>query len=137
MLLILEHKIMTADQIDAIVSAEMPDPVDAPALHKVVAAHMLHPRCDAMIREEQHSCRSGKDGELCDCKRHFPKDMCPATTIIGDGFPKYRRRGQHVTTDKSGRIVTDNWVVPYSPYLLLKYQCHINIEIVDHIRSFK
>jgi hypothetical protein len=46
MLLILEHKIMTAAQIDAIVSAEMPDPVAQPVLFALVGAHMLHPRCD-------------------------------------------------------------------------------------------
>jgi hypothetical protein len=45
MLLILDHKIMTAAQIDAIVSAEMPDPVAQPVLHSLVGAHMLHPRC--------------------------------------------------------------------------------------------
>ena len=38
MLLILDHKIMTPAQIDAIVSAEMPDPVAAPTLHSLVAA---------------------------------------------------------------------------------------------------
>jgi hypothetical protein len=32
-------------------------------------------------------------------------------------------------TDRTGRIVTDSWVVPHSPYLLLKYHCHINVEV--------
>ncbi len=129
MLLILEHKIMTADQINAIVSAEMPDPVADPILHELVGRHMLHPRCDTVALHEKHSCRADKAGHVCDCRRHFPKDMAPATVIIGDGFPKYRRRGLHTITDRSGRIVTDNWVVPHSPYLLLKYQCHLNVEV--------
>jgi hypothetical protein len=137
MLLILEHKIMATSQIDAIVSAEMPDPVLSPVLHALVGKHMLHPRCDVDQRPVRSSCRSDCNGKLCDCKRRFPKDMCSATSIIGDGFPKYRRRGRHLMTDKSGRIITDSWVVPYNPYLLLKYQTHINIEICAHIRSFK
>ena len=136
MLLILEHKIMTPAQIDAVVCAEMPDPIAAPALHKLVAAHMLHPRCDMAVREEPHSCRIDKAGATCDCRRRFPKDMAADTVIIGDGFPKYRRRGLHTTTDRSGRIVTDSWVVPYSPYLLLKYQCHANVEVSVSCTSF-
>jgi Helitron helicase-like domain at N-terminus len=129
MLLILEHKIMTAAQIDAIVSAEMPDPVDDPILHSLVSGHMLHPRCDVVLQQEKHSCRADKAGLLCDCRRRFPKAMGPATVIIGDGFPQYRRRGLYTATDRSGRIVTDSWVVPHSPYLILKYQCHINVEV--------
>ena len=136
MLIILEHKILSSRQIDAIVSAELPDPVTAPVLHALVGKHMLHPRCDAVSRTH-HSCRSDSNGQQCDCKRNFPKDMCAETVIIGDGFPKYRRRGVNTFTDKSGRIVTDNWVVPHSPYLLLKYQCHCNVEVCAHIRSFK
>ena len=137
MLLILEHKIMAISQIDSIVSAEMPDPVVSPVLHALICKHMLHPRCDVDQQPRPSSCRSDANGQLCDCKRHFPADMCSATAIIGDGFPKYRRRGRHVTTDRSGRIITDSWVVPYNPYLILKYQCHINVQVCAHIRSFK
>jgi hypothetical protein len=137
MLLILEHKILSAAQIDAIVSAELPDPVAHPVLHRLVGAHMLHPRCDDVTRQEMHSCRSDSSGQLCDCRRRFPKEMATDTVIIGDGFPKYRRRGLHTMTDRSGRIVTDSWVVPFNMFLLLKYQCHINLEVCANIRSFK
>jgi len=137
MLLILEHKIMATRQIDAIVCAELPDPATSPVLHALVCKHMLHPRCDVIRRGHALSCRLNDKGEVCDCKRRFPKDMCSDTVLIGDGFPKYRRRGLHVTTEASGRILTDCWVVPYNPFLLHKYQCHINTEICCHIRSFK
>ena len=136
MLLILEHKILSSRQIDAFVCAEIPDPVSENSLHLLVGKHMLHPRCDVLLRTS-HSCRSDSNGQPCDCKRHFPKDMSIETVIIGDGFPKYRRRGAFTFTDRTGRIVTDNWVVPFSPYLLLKYRCHINVEVCAHIRSFK
>jgi hypothetical protein len=63
--------------------------------------------------------------------------MGGVTAIIGDGFPKYRRRGLFTFKDKIGRYVSDDWVVPYNRYLLLKYRTHINIEICAHIRSFK
>ena len=36
------------------------------------------------------------------------------------------------------RIMVDNtWVVPYNPWLLLKYNCHINVEICCSIKSVK
>lgn len=33
----------------------------------------------------------------------------------------------HVTN--AGRFITDQWVVPYNPALLKRYQCHLNVEI--------
>jgi hypothetical protein len=137
MLLILEHKIMSTRQIDSIVSAEVPDPVGSPVLHALVTKHMLHPSCDVMLRAQRAGCRLKPNGEVCDCMRRFPKEMCAETSLICDGFPKYRRRGLHVIIDTAGRILTDQWVVPYNPYLLHKYQCHINTEICTHIKSFK
>ncbi len=31
----------------------------------------------------------------------------------------------------------NNWVVPYNPYLLLKYNCHINVEHCASVKSVK
>ena len=36
-----------------------------------------------------------------------------------------------------GRNVDNRWVVPYSPYLLLKYKCHINVEACLSVRGVK
>ena len=33
--------------------------------------------------------------------------------------------------------VTNNWAVPYSPYLLLKYQSHINVEYCCSFEGIK
>lgn len=53
------------------------------------------------------------------------------------GFPLYMRRRQNITITK-GRYDMDNqWVVPYNRNLLVKYQCHMNIEICCHARSIK
>ncbi|KAI5390621.1 hypothetical protein KIW84_075788 [Lathyrus oleraceus] len=35
------------------------------------------------------------------------------------------------------RSVDNRWVVPYNPWLLLKYDCHINVEICSSIKSIK
>ncbi|KAI5387468.1 hypothetical protein KIW84_073551 [Lathyrus oleraceus] len=35
------------------------------------------------------------------------------------------------------RSVDNRWVVPYNPWLLLKYDCHINVEICSSMKSIK
>ena len=34
-------------------------------------------------------------------------------------------------------MVDNTWIVPYNPWLLLKYNCHINVEICCSIKSVK
>ncbi|KAF1860106.1 hypothetical protein Lal_00033700 [Lupinus albus] len=46
----------------------------------------------------------------------------------------------HSTKDEvtNLRVTIDNrWVVPYNPWLLLKYDCHINVEVCCSIKSIK
>lgn len=129
LLLILETAICSELQVDAIVSAEVPDPLLQPALHQLVKEFMTHTPCD---RNADAGCRlEGKP-----CKRRFPKDMARRTVIMSDAFPKYRRRGLHTFT-VNGRIISDDWVVPYNNFLLTKFGCHVNIEVASHIKSFK
>jgi hypothetical protein len=67
--------------------------------------------------------------------------MASFTDVTGDKFPIYRRRGIHFGTvtdyNHVPRPVTDEWVVPFSPYLTLKYRCHINLESAAHVKCFK
>ena len=44
--------------------------------------------------------------------------------IDNRGYILYRRHGSVANPAR------DAWVVPYNPYLLKKYQCHINVEVV-------
>ena len=49
----------------------------------------------------------------------------------------YRRRNTGITV-KKGKVELDNqYVVPYNRDLLVKYQCHMNVEICCHARSLK
>ena len=57
-------------------------------------------------------------------------------------YPLYRRRclHSHKKYDSKGRVVfefDDTWVVPYNPYLLYKYDAHINVEICNSVMSVK
>ena len=35
------------------------------------------------------------------------------------------------------KVVNNTWTVPYNPYLCLKYNCHINVEICTLINRVK
>ncbi|XP_057247450.1 uncharacterized protein LOC130589855 [Beta vulgaris subsp. vulgaris] len=57
-----------------------------------------------------------------------------------DSYPLYRRREDRppVPLRQNSRIKVDNrWVVPYNPFLLLKYDCHVNLEICSSIKCVK
>ncbi|XP_055357003.1 uncharacterized protein LOC129602072 [Paramacrobiotus metropolitanus] len=71
------------------------------------------------------------------CHAKFPKAFCPETNPNKDGYPEYRRRDSGITITVGTRTVDNQWIVPYNPYLLLKYNCHINVEICATIKSFK
>jgi len=37
----------------------------------------------------------------------------------------------------SGFVFDNRWVVPYNPYLTMRYQCHINVEVCSSIMAMK
>ncbi|KMS98139.1 hypothetical protein BVRB_4g095260 [Beta vulgaris subsp. vulgaris] len=64
----------------------------------------------------------------------------PSASQGNDSYPLYRRREDRppVPLRQNSRIKVDNrWVVPYNPFLLLKYDCHVNLEICSSIKCVK
>ncbi|XP_060667916.1 uncharacterized protein LOC132799625 [Ziziphus jujuba] len=60
------------------------------------------------------------------------------STFIGGPRDMRRRRRDDGCKVKVRRSVLDNrWVVPYNPYLLAKFDCHINVEICSTIKTVK
>src|SRR6202000_326456 len=45
--------------------------------------------------------------------------------------------GKSYHAQRAGVSVNNAWVVPYNPYLLLKYNCHLNVEVCASIKSVK
>jgi hypothetical protein len=131
LLIILVKPLRSPSDIDAIISAEIPDPDAFPVLHGLVADLMIHTPCDCNV---DAGCRQHNAKKTC--KRHFPKCMSPVTLIESNKFPTYRRRGLFTCTSQ-GRTVSDDWVVSYSPFLLLRYGAHLNIEVASSLLSFK
>lgn len=138
-LLILDRadKPTTADDYDRLVCAELPDPdgnETEKLLHARVLRFMVHGPCGA---SNAHSpCM--EDG--C-CTKRFPKALRETTSADREGYPEYRRRARATPVQyrsKGRTIPIDNrWVVPYNRALLLKYNCHINVEVCSTVTAVK
>lgn len=146
MLVILDpsYKIQTADQIDRIVCAEIPDPVKQPVEHALCTKTMLHNPCGPLNLKASCMVPSSKGDQAMVCSKHFPKEFSNETIVNKNGHTTYRRRSPDAGgfTAKIGpkdhEIILDNRnVVPYNPYLLKRYNAHINVEIVAAMHSVK
>ncbi|GIQ82224.1 DNA helicase [Kipferlia bialata] len=133
----LEIPIITPDQVDEVIKAELPDPIDDPLLFELVRTHMMHGssrrgctqyKCGRDAAElhgrdpHDYFRRHGK------CTAGYPKDHA-VTTVKNDrtGYT-YRRR----ITGPGGRR-DNSRVIPYSPALLAIFQCPLNVEICTAI----
>ena len=55
------------------------------------------------------------------CSKQFPKKFTDTPSSTKDGYPLYRRRDDSRTVGVGGIKLDNRCVVPYNPYLLLKY----------------
>lgn len=60
-----------------------------------------------------------------------------STSFDESGFPMYMRRKNGFTVNVRKAELDNQWVVPHNRDLLVKYQCHMNVEICCHARSIK
>ena len=135
MLIILyeDDKLHNPEDYDRVVKAEILCKEEQPQLHKTVLKHMIHGPCG--VQNPRSSCM--KNGR---CKKGYPKPFSTETYQGNDSYPVYKQYDTNnpVTLNDHCRIMVDNtWVVPYNPWLLLKYNCHINVEICCSIKSVK
>ena len=74
------------------------------------------------------------------CSKGFPKPFSKQTIIKKDGYPTYRRLRPlegGFTYEKNGFVYNDSHVVPYNPYALMKYTCHLNCENTSSMKQYK
>eukprot|EP00980_Cylindrotheca_fusiformis_P006342 scaffold1356_cov123-Cylindrotheca_fusiformis.AAC.23 len=110
----------TGNDIDQYISAQLPDQTANPELFEIVTKYMLHGPCSGGYCQRE-------DGS---CRFHYPQpylnetiwESNESTTIL------YRRpnNGRQFINRKQDRFTNAN-VVPYNPWLLMKYRCHINV----------
>ncbi len=91
---------------------------------------MLHGPCGVA----QKSTPCFRDGK---CSKKFPKAFSAVTTTAEHGYPLYRRGDNGRFVNVGGAKLDNRWVVPYNPYLLLKYNAHINVEICSTVSAVK
>ena len=149
LLILAENDRLTTDeQVDAVICAELPpDPTIAEngadkeqmqELENIVKMNMIHGPCG--IANPTAPCM--QDGK---CTKSFPKEFRKHTIVDPEnGFPTYRRRapedgGRTINMNRGGipYQATNRDVVPYNPFLSLRYKCHINVEKSTSPRNAK
>ena len=132
-----EDRATTPEMVDNVISAEIPpdpeetdDPIvkeNRRRLEKIVLTNMIHGPCG----KENPKAPCMENGK---CTKNFPKEFQSRTIMDSDKtYPVYRRRspeegGRQIICPKTGRKIDNRWIVPYSPFLSLRYNCHINFE---------
>jgi hypothetical protein len=140
MLIWLKNKIK-ADQIDSVISAELPDPERDPRLFEIIIKTMIHGPCGSI--NPNSPCMENKK-----CTKRYPKQLLRDTETGDDGYPSYRRRSSEDGGIKAKikmrinnsiqEIEIDNkWIVPYCPLLSRIFQAHINVEYCNSVKSIK
>ncbi|KAH9703708.1 helitron like n domain-containing protein [Citrus sinensis] len=120
----------SADYIDKIISAKIPDlNVDSDG-YNAVNKFMIHGPCG---KHNSHSPCMMQDK----CTKHFPKKFNDQTTVDTNGFIVYKRRNTGIHVEKKGVFLDNRYVVPYHRNLIVKFDAHINIEICNYSRSVK
>ena len=77
------------------------------------------------------------------CTKSFPKEFQKQTSVDPDNnYANYRRRspsdgGRQFVCAKTNQVIDNRWVVPYNPYLSLRYGCHINVEFCTSPKATK
>ena len=126
-----ECKIRDRAEIDQIISAEIPDKTVNPILFKIVTETMVHGPCGKGLDNQSVCMENGK------CTKEFPKPFQRETIENNGGYPRYMRRDNEVFIEKNNVKLDNRWIVPYNPYLTVKFQAHINVELCSTISSIK
>ncbi|KAG5063305.1 hypothetical protein JHK85_004488 [Glycine max] len=124
------NKYPSSDDIDQIISAEIPSHENDPELYTLVQNHRVHGPY-GILQSKSPCMKEGK------CNRFYPKMFHPQTVLDSNGYPIYRRRNDGRTISKNGVIIDNRYIVPYNAKLLRKYQAHINIEWCNQNTSIK
>ncbi|XP_044583970.1 uncharacterized protein LOC123264615 [Cotesia glomerata] len=120
-----DSKITTPEQVDRLISAEIPNPMSDPTLFDIVTKNMLHGPC----------------GDWClinnICSKKFPKQFRNETTMDGNGYLYNRRQDENITFSRNNFVFTNQHVVPYNKVLLKTFNCHINVKVVCSVTAVK
>ncbi len=120
----------TVEDVDRIISAELPNLETNKLAHETVAKCTMHGPCGATFLNAP-CMEEGK------CKKQYPRKFQSETVTDVNGYPIYRRRDTGHTIMVHGIELDNRWVVPHNVYLSTKYDAHINVEVCNNIRAVK
>ena len=101
-----------------------------PLLHELVYQHMMHGPCGVLNK----NCACMQDGG---CRFKYPKRFSETTEQGKDAYSIYRRRNDGHKVFVHKKWLNNRWVVPYNLMLLMRYNCHINVEVCSSIKCCK
>jgi hypothetical protein len=126
-----EFKCRTADDVDSIVFAEIPDKNIDPLFHEIVSKFMIHGPCG--VAKPNAQCMLE-----CIYAKSFPKKFKDSTVFGENGFVYYKRcECCNNFVLKDGIMLCNDYVVPYIKELLMRYNTHINVEICCQLMLIK
>ncbi|KAI7956604.1 hypothetical protein MJO28_003699 [Puccinia striiformis f. sp. tritici] len=117
---------VTPEEIDLIVSAELPSLAEEPVLHGLVSQFMLHGPCKGRSCWDKQGCKLG-----------FPKPFSDRTVTVDGAYPVYRQRNTGVQVKKHVSVFDNGSVVPYNKFLTSMFECHINVEVPVNTTAVK
>ena len=134
-----EDKCRSADELDDVICAEIP-PGPSPEcepqenkqrelLRSIILENNIH-HCNYQCKRDRVS-----DGV---CTKGYPKDFLENSYLDEEEYyALYRRRKNEGQTFLYKKKVDNRMVVPYNPFLSLRYDCHINCEYSCSVKSAK
>ncbi|XP_075099144.1 uncharacterized protein LOC142176012 [Nicotiana tabacum] len=125
-----EHKLLTPESYDKFVCAELPDSKKDRDLYSLVIKHMMHGPCGKL--NPTNICMKNNN-----CKFKYPKDFAEQTSKGKNSYPIKKRRRTGEAVEVRGEFQDNSWVVPYNPFLLCKYNYHMNVEFCSNIKIVK
>ncbi|XP_074318033.1 uncharacterized protein LOC141654817 [Silene latifolia] len=127
------YRLKCPADFDKFVCAEIPSMAN-PALRKTVLKHMMHGPCGKL--NPACSCMKHANSPGC-CKYEYPKSYTADRTVNGAGYPEYRRRNTGEKVLIRDHELDNKWVIPYNPYLLALFDCHLNVEVCSTMHAVK
>ena len=122
-------RLATSQAVDAVISTEFPNHTQNPRLFELVQ-HMTHRPCGGRFK-----CPCMNDQGLC--TKGFPKPFQEETLFTGESYVKTRRRHTDIQHHICGADLDNRWIVSYCPFLLSKYESHINVECTTGFNAVK
>lgn len=120
-----ETKFNNIDYIDQLISTKIPDKSKNPTLHDLVIKHMIHDPCDDRYsKQDPPKCHNSSHF----CSKDFPK-IPVEETFIDTENNVHTKRSSKIQVQYKNTFVSDCDVISYNPYLLKRFNCHINIEL--------